>query len=415
MNVTPGLLARFSLVQTCYQIGTVLMMSVGILAATPLAPEPVWAALPLALSVIGTFAALFPASAFMRRWGRKRGLLFGVTLGAAGVAVIVAGLSTENFALVCAGFLVYGLHQSFLQFLRFMAMEAAGPARAASALSWVLVGGIPAAFLGPLAGLWGKDLNAIPFAGSYVILLGVMAAQVLLVASLPAVQGAAAALEAPSPARAGKRGWPTPALWLALTAASFSYGLMVMLMAALPVAMHEHGHPFSAATLVLQAHVLGMYVPSFFSGFLVKRWGPRRLIAAGLAIFVLELVAALQGSDFLPFFVALTLLGVGWNFLYVGGTNLLVTRYRPSEEGRRPGVQRFVRLRVRHRVDLRRRRLGAGPGLGGTPAAFHPLPGRRRRSAAGYGAASATSFVISSPPWAFHVLTNWSKVSKGAP
>jgi MFS family permease len=125
---------------------------------------------------------------------------------------------------------------------------------------------------------------------------------------------------------------------LALVAACFSYGLMVMLMAASPVAMHAHGHDLAASTLVLQAHVLGMYVPSFFSGVLVKKWGPRNLILAGLAVFALELVLALQGTAFLPFFASLTLLGVGWNFLYVGGTNLLVTRYRPSEK---TGVQAF--------------------------------------------------------------------------
>ncbi len=111
-----------------------------------------------------------------------------------------------------------------------------------------------------------------------------------------------------------------------------------MLMAATPVAMHEHGHSLAASTMVIQGHVLGMYLPSFFSGRLVKRWGPRRLIAVGLAVFGLQLVLALQGTDFLPFFLSLTLLGVGWNFLYVGGTSLLVTRYRPVEKA---GVQAF--------------------------------------------------------------------------
>jgi MFS family permease len=338
MNATPWLLARFSLVQSCYQIGTVLMMSVGILAATPLAPAPLWAALPLALSVVGTFAALFPASALMKRWGRKRGLLFGTFLGATGVAGIAAGLLSGQFVLVCAGFLVYGLHQAFLQFLRFMAMETAGPERAAGALSWVLVGGIPAAFLGPLVGLWGRDLASVAFAGSYSILLVVLAGQALIIASLPSVSTSAPSSQAAEPARPWRQRLADPSLWLALTAASFSYGLMVMLMAASPLAMHQHGHPLSASTFVLQAHVLGMYVPSFFSGVLVRKWGPRRLIAAGLAVFVLELILALQGTGFVPFFLALTMLGVGWNFLYVGGTNLLVTRYRPAEKA---GVQAF--------------------------------------------------------------------------
>ncbi len=338
MTTTPLLLARFSLVQTCYQIGTVMMMSVGILAAAPLAPSPLWGALPLALSVVGTFASLFPASAFMKRWGRKRGLLVGMSLAAVGVTTIIGGLLSGNFVLLCAGFLVYGLHQSFLQFLRFMAMEAAGPEKSAGALSWILVAGIPAAFLGPLLGLWGRDLGPVAFSGSYGLLLGVLTVQVLLVASLPAVKVGGSVQAAGDPPRPWRERLGDPALWLALTAASFSYGLMVMLMAATPVAMHEHGHPLSASTLVLQGHVLGMYVPSFFSGALVKRWGPRRLIAAGVVIFGFELAMALQGTEFLPFFVAMTLLGVGWNFLYVGGTSLLVTRYRPAEKA---GVQAF--------------------------------------------------------------------------
>ena len=337
-GASPLLLARFSLVQSCYQIGTVLMMSIGILAATPLAPSVFWGALPLALSVVGTFVSLFPASALMRRWGRKRGLLLGVALGASGVVTIVAGLTLGNFVLVCVGFLVYGLHQSFLQFLRFMAMESAGPEKSAGALSWVLLGGIPAAFLGPLVGLWGRDVTTVAFVGSFALLLVVMALQALLVASLPAVQAVSVASAESAPPRPWKVRLADPSLWLALVAACFSYGLMVMLMAASPVAMHEHGHPLSASTLVLQAHVLGMYIPSFFSGWLVKRWGPRRLIAAGLVVFVLELILALQGTEFLPFLLSLTLLGVGWNFLYVGGTNLLVTRYRPSEKA---GVQAF--------------------------------------------------------------------------
>jgi MFS family permease len=333
LNVSPLLLGRFLLVQTGYQIGTVMMMAVGILAATPLAPSPVWAALPLALSVVGTFASLFPASLFLRRWGRKRGLFVGLALGTVGIVTIVAGLAIGNFLVVCLGFLVYGLHQSFLQFLRFLAMESVSADQAPTALSWILVGGIPAAFLGPLAGLWGRDLvPGTPFLGSFALILGVLAVQALLVATLPSGRGASVAGPSDEPKRPWGLRLADPSLWLAVAAATSSYGLMVMLMAASPVAMHEHGHPLSASTLVLQAHVLGMYIPSFFTGWLVSRWGPRKMIAAGLVIFVAELILALQGTTFFPFLASLTFLGVGWNFLYVGGTNLLVTRYRPSEK-----------------------------------------------------------------------------------
>lgn len=335
--ISPWLLARFSMVQTCYQIGTVMMMSIGILAAAPLAPQPVWAALPLALSVVGTFVSLFAASALMKRWGRRNGLFLGVALAAVGVSAIVWGLASSSFVLVCAGFLAYGLHQSFMQFLRFMAMEAAGSEHGAQALSWVLVGGIPAAILGPLIGLIGRDATPVPFAGSYLVLLGVLAVQGLLVFTLPATQRTENA-RSDSDRRPWRERLANPSLWLALTAASFSFGLMVMLMAAAPVAMHQHGHAMEASTLALQIHVLGMYIPSFFSGRLVKAWGPRRLIGVGLALFAAELAIALSGTDVVPFIVALAVLGVAWNFLYVGGTALFVTTYRPSE---RAGVQAF--------------------------------------------------------------------------
>lgn len=331
-SLTPVLL-RFSLIQTAFQITTVMMMSVGILAAAPLAPSPELAALPLALTVLGTLAGLFPAAALMRAVGRKLGLLVGAGLGLAGLAVSVSALLAGQYLLLCAGFLLFGLHQSLLQFLRFTAMEAVPAEQRNRALSWVLVGGIPAAFLGPLIGLWGRDLFTQPFAGSYLVLVGVVALQIVVIATLSPAAAVKAEAAAPDlPARPWKERLADGPFWLALTAASFSYGLMVMLMAASPVAMHHHGHPLEASTLVLQAHVLGMYVPSFFSGWLVKRWGPRALIGAGLVLFALELVQALQGTTFWPFLVSLTLLGVAWNFLYVGGTNLLVTRYRPSEK-----------------------------------------------------------------------------------
>jgi predicted MFS family arabinose efflux permease len=264
-------------------------------------------------------------------------LFVGVALALIGVSIVVGGLILGSFALVCSGFLVYGLHQSFMQFLRFMAMEAVSSEQSARALSWVLVGGIPAAILGPLVGLWGKGLLSAAFAGSYLLLLGVLILQGALVFTLPADRGMGAV-----GGDSEKRPWgerlANPGLWLAVTAASFSFGLMVMLMAASPVAMHEHGHPIEASTLALQIHVLGMYVPSFFSGALVKAWGPRRLIGVGLALFAVELAVALSGTELIPFMVALALLGVAWNFLYVGGTSLLVTTYRPAEKA---GVQAF--------------------------------------------------------------------------
>lgn len=333
-------LGIFSITQTVFQIGTVMIMAVSALAGQTIAPSPESASLPVSFVILGTLIGLVPASKFMKWYGSKYGLLLGTIIGIFGAILATYAMWEKSFILFSAAHLLFGLHQSFIQYLRFVAMESVATHDRASALSWILIAGIPAAFLGPLAGLQGKDLfPSSMFLGCYLILVASLSLQFALITFLPSPNKRNAivenTMELISPrdvTRPLSFHFKNLGLWVSILATAFSFGLMAMLMTAVPVAMKSHGHAMHASTLVLQWHVLGMYIPSFFSGFLVRKMTAPFLILLGVFVMGLECFSALQGTEFLPFAVALILLGIGWNFMYVGGTNLLVEQYHPSEK-----------------------------------------------------------------------------------
>lgn len=333
-------LGIFSITQTVFQIGTVMIMAVSALAGQTIAPSPESASLPISFVILGTLMGLVPASKFMKWQGSKYGLLLGTIIGIFGAILATYAMWEKSFVLFTVAHLLFGLHQSFIQYLRFVAMESVPTHDRASALSWILIAGIPAAFLGPLAGLQGKDLfPSFLFLGCYLILVTSLSIQFGLITLLPS-PNKRNTIEENISEPISPRDLTRPmsfhirnlGLWVSILATAFSFGLMAMLMTAVPVAMKTHGHAMHASTLVLQWHVLGMYIPSFFSGFLVRKMTAPYLILLGVFVMGLECISALQGTEFLPFAVALILLGIGWNFMYVGGTNLLVEQYHPSEK-----------------------------------------------------------------------------------
>lgn len=333
-------LGIFSITQTVFQIGTVMIMAVSALAGQSIAPSPESASLPISFVILGTLLGLVPASKFMKWKGSKYGLLLGTIIGIFGAILATYAMSEKSFILFSAAHLLFGLHQSFIQYLRFVAMESVPTHDRANALSWILLAGIPAAFLGPLAGLQGKELfPSTLYLGCYLILIASLTLQFLFITFLPSPNKrfitedeSTNSLSPREIARPLSFHFINLGLWVSVLATAFSFGLMAMLMTAVPVAMKSHGHQMHASTMVLQWHVLGMYIPSFFSGFLVRKMTAPYLILLGVFVMGLECVSALQGTEFLPFAVALILLGIGWNFMYVGGTNLLVEQYHPSEK-----------------------------------------------------------------------------------
>ncbi len=321
-----------AIAQAIFQTASTLVMTVGGLAGARLAGSPALATLPIATMFLGTALVTFPASMWMARAGRRPGFVAGALLGALGGLVAALGIWTDSLALLALGAFLVGAYQAFAQFYRFAASEVASDAYRPRAIALVLAGGIVAAFAGPwLAQLGGPLLDPV-YVGSFLLLalVSLLGAGTLLMLHVPP--------GAPGVATDGGRPWRAmvaqPAYLAALFGAVTGYGIMILAMAATPLAMVAHQHSLADAATVIQLHVLGMFAPSFFSGSLIARFGARPVMLAGIAILAGHVLATMTGTGFFSFASALVLLGVGWNFLYVGGTTLLTTTYTPAERGR---------------------------------------------------------------------------------
>jgi MFS family permease len=319
--------------QALFQTASVMVMTVGGLAGGLIASRPDLATMPIAAMFLGTAAATFPASMWMARVGRRTGFVAGALLGVCGGLAAAAGIWIGSLMLLSLGTFLVGVYQAFAQFYRFAAGEVSNDAFRSRAISLVLAGGIVAAFAGPMAGRLGAGIVGPAYAGSFILLalVSVVAAALLValrVPPAPAVTGATGA------ARPLTRIVAQPAYLVALFGAATGYGVMILAMTATPLAMVHHRHDLSAAATVIQLHVLGMFLPSFFTGSLIALFGVLPVMLTGVAILAGHVVMTLTGTGFGSFAGALTLLGVGWNFLYIGGTTLLTTTYTAAERGR---------------------------------------------------------------------------------
>lgn len=323
--------------QALFQTVSVLVMTIGGLAGAQIAPSPELATAPIAAMFLGTAVATVPASMWMERVGRRPGFVAGSLLGAAGGLIGALGIWFGSLALLAFGTFLVGANQGFAQFYRFAAGEVADEAFRPRAISLVLGGGIVAALVGPWLAQIGGPLLQPQYVGSFLLLAVVsfLAAGSLLWLRVPAptVQAGEAAEGRP---------WrmivSQPTYLVALFGAVTGYGIMILAMTATPIAMMENHHDLSAAAIVIQLHVLGMFLPSFFTGSLITRFGVLRVMLAGVVLFTSHVLMTLTGTGFGSFASALILLGVGWNFLYIGGTTLLTTTYAAAEKGRAQGT-----------------------------------------------------------------------------
>jgi predicted MFS family arabinose efflux permease len=216
---------------------------------------------------------------------------------------------------------------------RFAAVELAPAAHKEKAISWVLAGGVIGAVIGPNLATVSRGLLAQPFAGAYAALIGValLSLAVMSAIEFPPLPGQGEAHAGGRPLGEIVR---RPLFAIAATACAIGYGIMNLLMAATPIAMAQSRHPFASAALVLEWHVLGMFVPSFFTGRLIQRFGALPVMTVGLGLNIGCVLFALSGQEVMHFLGALTALGVGWNFLYIGGTTLATEAWRPEEKTR---------------------------------------------------------------------------------
>ena len=319
--------------QALFQTASVLVMTVAALAGALVASRPEWATAPVAAMFFGTTLFMIPASLWMARFGRRPGFIAGAMLGTLGGLAAALGMWLQSLAVLSLGTFLVGAYQAFAQFYRFAAAEVAGPAYRPKAISLVLAGGVVAALLGPLLGRLGGPLLEPQYSASFLFLAGtsLIAALVLLGLRVAPVEASSRELETARPFAviAGQ-----PAYLVALFCAATGYGVMILAMTATPLAMLQHHHGLADAATVIQLHVLGMFLPSFITGSLIARFGVLNVMLAGLALLSFHVLTTLTGTGFGSFAGALLLLGVGWNFLYVGSTTLLTSTYLPSEKGR---------------------------------------------------------------------------------
>ena len=265
-----------------------------------------------------------------RAWGRRRAFQLGLVVAIGTTALCAWAAWQGHFWILVLGATLAGYYNANAGLYRFAAAELVEPPFKERAISWVLAGGILGAVAGPNLARWTRDVLPAEFAGAYAALAVVALASLATVSWIrfpPLVLPTAAA-----PGRRLGEIAVQPVFIVAVLASALGYGVMNLLMAATPIAMAMCSHPFDNTALVIEWHVLGMFVPSFFTGSLIKRFGVLRVMAAGLALEGACVAVALNGVDLMHFAVALLALGVGWNFLFVGGTTLFTQAYRPEEK-----------------------------------------------------------------------------------
>jgi predicted MFS family arabinose efflux permease len=326
--------------QALMMTGTSLVMTVSALVGHQLAEDKALATLPLALQFLATMLATIPASLLMKRIGRRAGFSLGVAIGMIGAATATWGVVANDFWIFALGGIPLGIFNGFGQFYRFAAADNVPAEWRARAISYVLAGGVVAAVAGPELARWSKDwLAPVFFAGSFASILALQLAALVLLQFLRIPPPSHA--ERAAPGRSMIEIARQPAFLVAVLAAAIGYASMTFTMTATPLAMAACGLSFGATKLVMQIHVLGMFVPSFFTGSLIKRFGVLEVMLAGSALLVACIAVNAAGVSELHFQAALLLLGVGWNFLYVGASTLLTEVAQPAERNKVQAVNDF--------------------------------------------------------------------------
>ena len=330
-------LALLALCQALFLTNNVTFIAINGLVGLSLAPFGWMATLPVTGYVVGAALSAMPVARLQARLGRKKSFQLGLGVAALSAALCAVAVALGNFWLLVLATAVAGFYSANGALYRFAGPELVAPAFKERALSWVLAGGVAGAFIGPNLASATRAWLAVPFVGAYVALVGValLGLAIMSMIRFPVhvapVPGASVGRPLAELAR-------QPVFVVAIVGAALGYGVMNLLMAATPIAMQQCSHPFDAAALVLEWHVLGMFVPSFFTGNLIRRFGVLPVMGVGALLNFVCIAVALSGVDLMQFLVALFALGVGWNFLYTGGSVLLTQSYRPEEKNRAQGV-----------------------------------------------------------------------------
>ncbi|MBI3992149.1 MAG: MFS transporter [Candidatus Lambdaproteobacteria bacterium] len=328
--------------QALFMSGGSLLISVAGLVGLALAPDKALATVPVSIYVVGMAVATLPSSYITKRLGRRAGFLIGSMVGLLGALVCVGALMLWSFWLFLLGSMLIGAHAAMAQLYRFAATDAAPEHFRSRAISLVLAGGLVAAYVGPqIAKLTRNLVPGVEFMGAYIAAALLLVALALVLTQLRIPPPKASTL-APAPARPLGAIVSQPRFVVAVLSCMFGYGTMSLLMTSTPLAMVAHAHPFNDAATVIQWHVVGMFLPSFFTGSLINRMGELPVIFAGVVIDLFCVVVALGGYEFFNFWLALILVGLGWNFMFVGGSSLVTRTHNEVERAKTQGTNDFL-------------------------------------------------------------------------
>ena len=317
-------------------ISSMLLSSAGLVGES-LASDPKWATLPLSAQFLFTMFATFPASMLMQRKGRRFGFIFAcivMMLSGAGAALAIYSGYFYGFVASTMGM---GVAIGFFQYFRFAAIDVAPAKYASRAVSWVLMGGLLAAFIGPnLAALTRAVDAAHPFMITMLCAIPLSLVMMFIVWRM----------DLPLPTAEEMSGLQRPlgvivrqpVFIVAVVSAMIAYSVMTLLMTATPLAMKAHGFGFGQTAFIIQWHLVGMFAPSFFSGALMNRVGVLPVMLLGVIAYLVVVLVNLQIPSMASYWMALVLLGIGWNFLFIGATTLLHEAWTPAEKGRVQGI-----------------------------------------------------------------------------
>lgn len=319
---------------------TITLVTFGGIVGTRIAPSPALATLPLSMSVLGLAMMSLPAALLMQRVGRRPAFIGSALVASLAALLCAYAILQSAFTLFCiAGFLI-GSNMAFVQQYRFAAIEFVGQELAGKAASTVMIGTLVAAFVGPTLGGAISDFGHWPeYTASFVVLAALCLCAAAVLTRLPNSLPTRRSDQADVAARPVLGLLRDPKYRVAVLAGLTSYAVMSFIMTATPLSMHVHdGFSGSETTVVITAHLLGMYLPSLATPWIVAKLGPRGMIAAGLLANVLCIgIAAWVGHEFMHYFTALLILGVGWNLMFVGATVLLAANYAPADRFRAQG------------------------------------------------------------------------------
>ncbi len=318
----------------------IIFLSAG-LAGQSLASNICWATLPISVLVFGSMTTAPWLSQFMQRFGRKAGFALGAFAGMIGASISAYALYISSFEVFLIGAYFSGIYMSAQGFFRFAAADTASLAFKPKAISYVMAGGLMSAMIGPQIFKFTSEAYVVPFLGSYlaIILINLVGSFLFLFLKIPVLP---APKDKAHAGRSLRELLTTPRIAVAIVCSMVAYSLMNLVMTSTPLAVVGCGFNKGIAADIVTGHILAMYVPSFFTGHLIARFGVRKIVTLGLVILTSAGFVALSGVELGNFYIALILLGIGWNFGYIGATTMLASSHSPEERGRIQGLNDFM-------------------------------------------------------------------------